>query len=262
MPIAEIHGKISRSGSNLSEMMEDLLTSYVFGALRYIDDDLGINPILSEAVNLNDLYLEIAECGNWEYDFWPRYTRSEPDVFLRNKTMNIFIEAKLHSGKSGVFSNESRTEELSESYVYKDQLAREWMDLVEIDKGRKSILIYLTNNLVLPESDIQESCNELVEQKDKFKSSTYWLSWNQIYFTLCKLRKNVELTEQQKRVITDIIQVLDHRNLKSFLRITRPEVNIYFPDSVYLFYLPNLITGYYPNVQTTEKIMSWNHQKT
>ena len=36
MTIAEIHGKISETGTNLSERMEDLLTSDIFGGMRYL----------------------------------------------------------------------------------------------------------------------------------------------------------------------------------------------------------------------------------
>ena len=36
MTIAEIHGKISRVGTNLHEKMEDLLTSDVFTACKYV----------------------------------------------------------------------------------------------------------------------------------------------------------------------------------------------------------------------------------
>ena len=36
MTIAELHGKISRSGENLHDQMEDLLTSDVFSACKYV----------------------------------------------------------------------------------------------------------------------------------------------------------------------------------------------------------------------------------
>ncbi|MEK4246582.1 hypothetical protein MKZ20_14770 [Psychrobacillus sp. FSL K6-2684] len=39
--IAEIRGKISRSGSNLTERLEDNLTGNVFGALRYLPYERG-----------------------------------------------------------------------------------------------------------------------------------------------------------------------------------------------------------------------------
>ena len=43
--IAEIRGKISSSGSNLSDRLEDKLTGDVFGALRYLEFDEVIKKI-------------------------------------------------------------------------------------------------------------------------------------------------------------------------------------------------------------------------
>lgn len=48
--LAEIHGKISSDGSNLSERLEDQLTANVFGTSRYLPFHKGIKPILSKAV--------------------------------------------------------------------------------------------------------------------------------------------------------------------------------------------------------------------
>ena len=48
--IAEIKGKISSTGSNLSDRLEDLLTSDVFGPLRYIPFDEGLLPISSNGI--------------------------------------------------------------------------------------------------------------------------------------------------------------------------------------------------------------------
>ena len=44
--IAELHGKISSSGSNLSDHLEDKLTGDVFGVLRYLPFHIGMAQIL------------------------------------------------------------------------------------------------------------------------------------------------------------------------------------------------------------------------
>ena len=44
--IAEIHGKISSSGSNLSDRMEDKLTGNFFGNLRYLPYEKGFKLLL------------------------------------------------------------------------------------------------------------------------------------------------------------------------------------------------------------------------
>ena len=45
MVMAELCGKVSRSGANISDRSEDLLTSDTFGALRYLPPDEGLIPM-------------------------------------------------------------------------------------------------------------------------------------------------------------------------------------------------------------------------
>ena len=48
--IAEIKGKLSQTGYNLNESLEDNLTGNFFGALRYIPFDLALRNILVAGV--------------------------------------------------------------------------------------------------------------------------------------------------------------------------------------------------------------------
>lgn len=60
--LAEIEGKISRKGSNLSERLEDNLTGNVFGTLRYIPFSKGLGEVLANSVfprNLKDSFRKI-----------------------------------------------------------------------------------------------------------------------------------------------------------------------------------------------------------
>lgn len=47
--IVEIRNKISSSGSNLTDRLEDQLTGNVFGALRYLSSELGLRRAISKA---------------------------------------------------------------------------------------------------------------------------------------------------------------------------------------------------------------------
>ncbi len=51
--IADIYGKISRFGTNLSETLEDKLTGDLFGAFRYISADRLLCPFLRKAYWIN-----------------------------------------------------------------------------------------------------------------------------------------------------------------------------------------------------------------
>lgn len=48
--LAEIQGKISRTGSNLTERLEDNLTGNVFGVLRYIPFSAALGEVLANGV--------------------------------------------------------------------------------------------------------------------------------------------------------------------------------------------------------------------
>lgn len=59
MTIAEIHGKISHTGSNLSDQMEDLLTSDVFSTRRYVRPETLLLPFLRGARTIDGIALAI-----------------------------------------------------------------------------------------------------------------------------------------------------------------------------------------------------------
>jgi len=89
MTIAEIHGKISSGGGNLSDRLEDLLTSDVFGPLRYLPFTEGLLCVLGKARLYTDpdatFYAKFGKnlLNEPEVIFWPRTGRSEPDVLIK-----------------------------------------------------------------------------------------------------------------------------------------------------------------------------------
>ncbi|HDR7537277.1 hypothetical protein [Bacillus toyonensis] len=54
--IAEIYGKISSDGSNLSERLEDKLTGDIFGSLRYLPYRKELYQLVSGIKFLNYSY--------------------------------------------------------------------------------------------------------------------------------------------------------------------------------------------------------------
>ncbi|MDZ4614869.1 hypothetical protein ORM66_20715 [Bacillus cereus] len=57
--IAEIYGKISSDGSNLSERIKDKLTGYIFGSLRYLPYRKALYQLLSGTKFLNYSYKQL-----------------------------------------------------------------------------------------------------------------------------------------------------------------------------------------------------------
>ena len=99
--IADIKGKISRSGSNLTENLEDNLTGNVFGALRYIPFNKAMKPILANAIFPKQM-TECIEKVNVEYwgnniQFWPYNKKGELDVILEFYDLIRGIEVKFKS---------------------------------------------------------------------------------------------------------------------------------------------------------------------
>lgn len=85
--VEEFYGKISRSGSNLSDSLEDKLTGDFFGALRYMDFCDGLQPILCGALRKSEKQqaesqdviqlIENVNCTNIKDEehikFWPKH---------------------------------------------------------------------------------------------------------------------------------------------------------------------------------------------
>lgn len=197
MLMALLHGKLSRDQEN----MEDILTSNVFGLLKYLPPEAGLIPFLQKACTpggtypLADLPLGIEA----EYKFWPWLVEAEcdpcePDVLIQMKPPNdkrilVLIEAKYRSGKSSEEENSSPDEisrNREESAVLtsaqlKDQLSREWENLRSLaDKeSAQPVLVYLTADVGCPTEEIEDS-QKALESRKKERGTICWLSWRHL----------------------------------------------------------------------------------
>lgn len=179
---ALLKGKLSRDQEN----MEDILTSNVFGLLRYMPPAVLVD-FLSRAVFPNGKPLFDSPVHGrpgltTEMTFWPWWSEKtcigcEPDVVVDlaipgEDSYRILIEAKLYSGKSSGAAEDTRPN---------DQLAREWDNLAAQcrDKPIRPLLIYLTTHYAFPVHDIHESIQEF---KAKRGSEPFiaWLSWREL----------------------------------------------------------------------------------
>ncbi len=188
---ALLHGKLSRE----QERMEDLLTSAVFGRLKYLPPEVGLFRFLEKAEATDCSMPPLANlCSEYagatvEYEFWPAWTDNddcspcEPDLLLRinghgGQRAIIAIEAKFKSGKSGL------ADETVE--VPTDQLAKEWDNLMHVAE-REGIdhagrwLVYLTANVGVPTDEINASCKQYRSEREQGPSpKIVALSWRQI----------------------------------------------------------------------------------
>ena len=221
MVMAELCGKISRSGSNISDRSEDLLTSDIFGALRYLPPDEGLIPILCAAMRFSD-----GECFEFgegavlkETLFWNRLRKSEPDVIVVFEKAIIFIEVKYLSSKSGHYSEELESTTNLEA-ASSDQLYRELVDLHNYKgKFERRFLIYLSAHRKMPDEDLRAGSRAISVLDAKltslFEMNTFWLSWYDVYTTVLQLiayQKN----PYRIQVLSDIKNLLFKKGFRYF----------------------------------------------
>ena len=224
--VEEFYGKISRSGSNLSDSLEDKLTGDFFGTLRYMDFCDGLQPILCGALCKSEKQqaesqaaiqlIENVNCTNIKDEehikFWPKHDRGELDVLLEFDNCYIGIEVKFQSGLSS-----------------DDQLIREANILCDLPKDKKKILLFIAKH---------ESCISVYRKykKDISKQRVHFVfaSWENILQSLKDILnggKGSKYTFGQKLMISDLIRLLTRKDFDTFLSMTngisdRPDQSI------------------------------------
>nr|WP_315410874.1 PD-(D/E)XK nuclease family protein [uncultured Selenomonas sp.] len=213
--VEEFYGKISRSGSNLSDSSEDKLTGDLFGTLRYMDFCDGLQPILCGALRKSEKQqaeskaaiqlIENVNCTNIKDEehikFWPKHDLGELDVLLEFDNCYIGIEVKFQSGLSS-----------------DDQLIREANILCDLPKDKKKILLFIAKH---------ESCISVYRKykKDISKQGVHFVfaSWEDILQSMKDILhggKGSKYTFGQKLMISDLVRLLTRKDFDTFLSMT------------------------------------------
>ena len=218
--IAEIYGKISNSGSNLNERLEDKLTGDIFGVLRYLPSEKLLLPFLRKAYYVDPetkkiKRLELTFSTEPKLVFWPKtYSGVEPDIEIKGleataKT-KIFIEVKYKSGLSS-------DDELKEKIHPKDsnnQLVRQIRVLADESNYDKKVLVFLTEDGSYPQ-EILDRVIKTISVNPAFSSvGLFWLSWHELKSVTSELL-HYQLPVFEKRIIEDILM---YCNKKGFSR--------------------------------------------
>ena len=186
--ISEIEGKISSTGSNLSERLEDKLTGDFFGSLRYIPFNKATKSILSKTKILKENSTQILGMVNkldidyWDsnIEFWPYDSLGELDVLLDFDEIVIGIEVKLYSGLSSDAGVDNSTYDYVEESSH--QLSRESRILKRKIMGtnKSALLIFIA-----PEYNCYPICKEAYDRniiEDRVVLG--YLSWEEILAVL------------------------------------------------------------------------------
>ena len=233
MSIAELHGKISRTGINLHDKLEDLLTSDVFSAFKYSNSNNIFLEYINKSVNINGTTLQIKNIEKISFDFWPRLNSCEPDLLINIKSniedITILIEAKYLSGKSSEILSE---DDLKIATTPKDQLAREYNDLINLDLKSKKYLIYITTHRFFPTENIKESNLEILSVlKKKSDNDIFWNNW----FNLSSILLNTDLTKlyySDNLIYEDLKKLLIRKGLKFFTGFRLKKNTLIYSDKV------------------------------
>ena len=213
--VEEFYGKISRSGSNLSDNLEDKLTGDFFGTLRYMDFCDGLQPILCGALHKSEKHqeesqtaiqlIENVNCTNIRdgehIKFWPKHDRGELDVLLNFDNCCIGIEVKLNSGLSS-----------------DDQLMREAEILCDLAKDKAKILLFIAGH---------ESCVSVYRAYKavirKQGVCFVFASWEDILQSMKDLLNGgneSKYTFGQRLMISDLVRLLTRKGFDTFLSMT------------------------------------------
>jgi len=218
MTLAEIRGKISEGSASLSERMEDLLTSDIFGCMRYLQPQNALIPFLHTARSLRGNIPAIPDrVLRVHWSFWP-WLRSagripcEPDVVLGLETEEhyvhvILVEAKYYSGLS---SEENERDEPN------DQLARQLdnLDVVSCatlgwrthSEIASRMLLFVTQDMGIPRDLLARSLAEYTRKRSK-EGDIYWASWRFLPSVL-ERRLKEEITQESRAVLDDMLMLL------------------------------------------------------
>lgn len=198
--LAEIHHKISSTGSNLSSQLEDKLTGDVFGALRYIPFSIGLKPILQsvqwEQANNNAVFTSLIDSiDNQEFSqflhFWPWRNPIEPDIVFEPDHFHCWIEVKYTSRLSG-----------------NDQLMKQAEVMQKENSSRPNFLILLARQEELP----------YLEKGYEFPPQVHFgtLSWQTICRKLLEIKKSHKIEFPFNLVLDDILELLIKKGFDPF----------------------------------------------
>lgn len=217
------------------EYTEDILTSTVFGTLKYLKPDMILIPFIESAFlydderttlgkKLNSEGIELRCYREAEYIFWARNSNhGEPDLILIFREhvhglddLLLIVEAKFKSEKSGTNEN--------------DQLAR-YFEAINNDienftepsvsnfKGRKGYIVYLTEAEAY--LDIIESSGIIQSRYNKIKENLFHLRWQQLYTTFEKMYPFYSSFE--KDIVDDLMDYMEKIGLRDFSGISLPD---------------------------------------
>jgi hypothetical protein len=257
---AELRGKLGSDGSRAHERLEDLLTSNVFGLLRYLPLREGLLALLERArpVRVGEARLTVPSEPGWvdmsdvteaELAFWPSFKKhGKPDLLIRLRAAGrvchlVLIEAKLFSPKSGS-AREEDGDRAEEHQPDPDQLVRYWQGLrlqPEVVDGANCSLVYLTSHGTPPLAELLASAGRQPDMR------LAWLSWRDAWHVAHQLQLATGSLPAE-----DLAALLAHKGFREFAGFNAgkiPELRFpatfWQPDSFFRIRVPEELAAFW-----------------
>lgn len=233
--IAEIHNKISKTGSNLSERLEDQLTGDFFGAIRYLPFEAALQHVLTavrfETIDQESEWRESVQSTkgfDYEIEFWVRHAEGEIDLIIHLPDAVIGIEVKYYSGLS---SDDEETEEVVSPEESINQLARYSRLLQELKQGKPAYLIFLAPlNILMP---VQRDMRTRAIIAKNIELG--FLTWQNVLEHLQSIELQ-DLGMGQRRIIQDLIGLLLRKGFERFRGFRSVSKDSLMNEQSYVFY--------------------------
>ncbi len=237
MTIAELHGKLSPErphGAN--DRMEDLLTSDVFGAMRYagwpcgfLDWLLGaeVPPPLGSAATPIGRLLAAASVTDVHFVFWPHLPNGlEPDVALLVKRqakddLVVVVEAKYFSGTSDSLVPGDVDQPERTGFQIPDQVRgldsasseelRAWFPSGQLSPVIGKIHLFITRDVCVPTPAYIEALDHLPVP---WPVPAFWLSWTSLVECLRPHLRHPDAG--RAALIRDLVSLLTRKDLVPF----------------------------------------------
>lgn len=240
---------------------EDILTSIVFGTLKYLRPDIILIPFIESAFLYNEkrtsLWESLSSGGielrcyrEIEYIFWPKHNKyGEPDLIIVFKNhihgaddFLLVVEAKFKSEKSGTEENDQLVRYFE---AINNNIEGFSENAVSDFKGKKGQIIYLTEAEAY--SEISASSKILESKYNIINERVFHLRWHQLFKTIEIMYEFC--SSREKLLVNDLMEYLEALGLKEFAGISPP--NIFLNEQRPVFYQDKLFEN--------EKITYFDH---
>ncbi len=199
--LAETHGKLSVASAQELDRLEDLLTDYVFGAIRHLPRSRVLLPLL-QAWFPGELW-PARDVEAASVEFWPMFGSTEPDVLIRVGARTVVVEAKLWSGFGKGLQEED------------DQLIREYRVASEWAGQRRlepPLVLAVTAGLDEPPEVVAARAYVGKDDAARFQ----WTNWQSIAGLLAGCRS--ELDRHEQALVDDVLTVAERRGVRTMFQ--------------------------------------------